>query len=218
LKEPLFREKQESRKVSYLKTAGYFAVVAVILVVIVLGSYFALAFATGESDPFTIVTGPSMQPTILPGSIAIISKTPFNQLTVGEVIVFQPQLAIMSGACSSTSGGSLSEDAAIPCYVIHRIVKIETDQSGNRIITTTGDDNNGQVIANIDDNIGASAYVGQVILQLPYIGYLTVSPYNEYAAGVILLALILDFAWDRKKPEEKSTPKVLPDVTSETSD
>ncbi len=211
--------KKQSSKKANLKSVGYFMIVAAILIVIVLGSYFALTVATGESDPFTIVTGPSMQPTILPGSIAIISKVPFDQLHVGDIIVFQPQIALLSSSCTSSSGGSLTVDAEIPCFIIHRVYNITGEGTPNMMITTKGDDNPGPLTQGYDNNITSNMYVGKVVLQLPYLGYLTVAPYNEYAAGLILLALIIDFLWDRKSPgaQQSSIKPELKGIQAQTS-
>ncbi len=176
----------------YLSYLIYLVPIAIILL-----GYAALIVATGESEPFTIVSGGSMQPTILPGSIEMISKTPFNQLKVGDVIVFTPLEALLSPeACQSGAPPTLVTDANIPCFVIHRIVNISTDAQGERILTTKGDNNQISIcggpgsIVTIDCDINESMYVGQVILQFPIAGYVTQYPYNVTVATLILLALV----------------------------
>ncbi len=190
-------EKSEKpNKLSYLKYLVYLVPIVVILV-----GYGAITVVTAESNPFTIVTGTSMEPTILAGTVAVISKVPFDQLQRGDVIVFVPQVALQQ-PCDSSPGGSLTEETSVPCFVIHRIVSINTDSSGNTYLTTKGD-NNEATLPGYDTHITSSMYIGKVVLQLPYVGYLTETPYNEYAAGLILFALISQLLWERKSSRKK---------------
>jgi signal peptidase I len=168
-----------------------------------------LTLVTQESYPFTIVTGTSMQPTILPGSVALIAKTSFNQLQNGDIIVFAPELSQMF-PCDSTPSSSLVYETQVPCFVIHRIVDIEVNGSGNEIITTKGDANPSS-IPFIDTNISKSMYIGKVVLQLPLAGYVTETPYNEYVALVIFGALIGELYFERKQ-----SPGAKTRTTSET--
>jgi len=169
-------------------------------VLAIIAGYGLLTVVTQESYPFTIVTGTSMQPTILPGSVALISKVSFDQLKVGDVIVFEPQLALLS-TCDSSPSSSLTGETAVPCFVIHRIVDIQTDASGNRILTTKGDANPGSIQL-IDTNITSSMYIGKVVLQFPLAGYITETPYNEYIALVIFGALIAELYFERKQSKK----------------
>src|SRR5208283_2687970 len=129
------------------------------ILAIVIG-YGGIILATGESYPFTIVLGHSMTPTILPGSVALIDKVPFNSLQVGDIIVFVPQIALME-SCDNAPVNSLDSESAVPCFVIHRIASV-VDLNGTRIITTKGDDNSGPITF-IDTNINSSMYIGKVI-------------------------------------------------------
>ena len=132
------------------------------ILAIVIG-YGGVILATGESYPFTIVLGHSMTPTILPGSVALIDKVPFNSLQVGDIIVFVPQIAQRSRATTLQPTRSTAR-APIPCFVIHRIVGIVDYPNGTRIITTKGDDN-GESIPLIDIDVNSSMYIGKVVLQ-----------------------------------------------------
>lgn len=167
----------------------------------IIGGYGVIVLATGESSPFTIVTGTSMQPTILPGSIALIAKVPFNQLQIGDVIVHTTQDSLLA-PCDSSPASSLTGEVSNPCFVIHRIVKIQTNASGQRIITTKGDDNT-ITIQGIDTGITQSMYLGKVILQFPLLGYLTEQPYNEIIAFFIFVALIAELLFERRQPTQK---------------
>ena len=172
----------------------------------IVGGYGLLTIVTQESYPFTIVTGTSMQPTILPGSVALIAKIPFNQLRTGNVIVFAPQLSEMF-PCDSTPSSSLVSETEVPCFVIHRIVNINVD-SGNEIITTKGDANPDSIPL-IDTNISQSMYIGKVVLQFPLAGYVTETPYNEYVALIIFGALIGELYFERKQSSEAKTQTTL---------
>ena len=179
-------------KLRFLRYILYF-----IPVLAIIGGYGLLTIVTQESYPFTIVTGTSMQPTILPGSVALITRTPFNQLQKGNVIVFAPQLSEMF-PCDSTPSSSLVSETQVPCFVIHRIVNIDVDSGGNEIITTKGDANPGSIPL-IDTNITQSMYIGKVVLQFPLAGYVTETPYNEYVALIIFGALIGELYFERKQ-------------------
>lgn len=162
----------------------------------ILTGYGAIIVATHETYPFTIVTGVSMEPTIMPGTVAVIDRVPFSQLKTGDVIVFVPQIAL-EFSCNSSPSSSLTQETAVPCYIIHRIVTVTTNAQGQRIVETKGD-NNAISLPNYDTNINSSMYVGEVVLQFPLIGYATVAPYNEYLALVILLALAAQLLYDRR--------------------
>ena len=169
----------------------------------IIAGYGLIVVATGESSPFTIVTGTSMQPTILPGSIAMIDKVPFDQLKIGDVIVHTTQDSQYS-PCDSSPATTLTGEVSNPCFVIHRIVSITTNSSGVRIITTKGDDNTIS-IGGIDTGITQSMYLGKVILQFPLMGYLTEQPYNEIIALFIFIALIAELLFERKQTTKPSS-------------
>ena len=181
-------------------------------VLAIIGGYGLLTLVTQESYPFTIVTGTSMQPTILPGSIALIDKIPFNQLQEGNIIVFAPQLSQMF-PCDSTPASSLTSETSVPCFVIHRIVNIEIDNGDNEIMTTKGDDNPASIPL-IDTNISESMYIGKVVLQFPLAGYVTETPYNEYIALIILGALLGELYFERRQTSATKTRSTTDDDLS----
>jgi signal peptidase I len=163
----------------------------------IIAGYGVIIAVTQETFPFTIVTGTSMQPTIMPGTIAVIDRVPFNQLKVGDIIVFVPQIALET-SCNSSPSSSLTQETPVPCYIIHRIVSITTNSQGQRILETKGD-NNPISLQGYDTDINSSMYVGQVVLQFPLLGYATVQPYNEYLALIILVALVAQLLIDRSQ-------------------
>lgn len=204
---------KKSSKRKYLSYLLYLVPIAIILL-----SYLTIIVATNEPEPFTIVSGPSMQPTILSGSIVVIAKTPFQQLKVGDIIVFTPLEALQNpSTCQSGAPSSLSRDALNPCYVIHRIVVI-SNTKGNEILITSGDHNGISVdpclpsaprsIQGYDCDINESMYVGQVIVQFPVLGYITQTPYKYYLIALIVLVLAIDLIYfERSDHEDRSDQK-----------
>jgi signal peptidase I len=184
-------------------------------IVVIIGGYGLLTVATQENFPFTIVTGTSMQPTILPGSVALIDKVPFDQLQTGNIIVFAPTLSKMF-PCDTSSAPSLTSETSVPCFVIHRIVNIQSAGTGNEIITTKGDANPGSIPL-IDTNISQSMYIGKVEVQFPLAGYVTEAPYNEYIALIIFGALIGELYFERKQSGEKIQTAMDADGDADTS-
>jgi signal peptidase I len=182
-------------------------------IIVIVGGYGLLIVATGEAYPFTVVTGTSMRPTILPGTVALIDQVPFQQLKTGNVIVFTPELARVL-PCDNAPSASLYQDASVPCFVIHRIVKIQYNSEGNEILTTKGDANPAS-ISMIDTNISETMYMGKVVLQIPLAGYLTQRPYNEYVALAIFGIILGEFFYDRNlSSREKRLLEVLPHEAS----
>jgi signal peptidase I len=188
-------DKPRKSKMRHLRLLLYLIPILAIVI-----GYGGIILATGESYPFTIVLGHSMTPTILPGSVALIDKVPFNSLQVGDIIVFVPQIALME-SCDNAPVNSLNSESSIPCFVIHRIVNIFEYQNGTRIITTKGDDNP-QSIPLIDTDINSSMYIGKVVLQIPEAGYVTTSPTNEIIAVIILIALAAQLLFERSQSKK----------------
>lgn len=194
----------------YLRHLVYLVPVLVIIL-----SYGGIVAATGEPQPFTVVGGPSMQPTILPGSITIIANIPFNQLAKGDIIVFTPQVAEIS-PCNGGLSSSVMSEPAVPCYVIHRIASIQHLSDGQVVVTTKGDDNPISY-PNIDTGVNQSMYLGKVVAQIPLAGYLTVQPYNIYAAILILVALIADLLLERRVGRQDSSNRVVQSISGNTA-
>lgn len=200
----------QKKKLNYL----YYLVYLLPIIAIIAG-YGAIMLVANEQYPFTIVLGTSMEPTILPGSVAMIEKVPFNQLKVGDVIVFVPQEALLA-ACESAPTNSLVKETSIPCYVIHRIAKISYGPTGTETIETKGD-NNGISLNFIDTGINSSMYIGKVVLQFPIAGYITVSPYNEIIAAVILVSLGGELLYERHQNQQKKLIPIQPDGATDSS-
>ncbi|OYD66701.1 signal peptidase I [Rhodococcus sp. OK302] len=98
------------------------------------------------STAYTVLTG-SMEPTMPPGTLIVVKPTPNEDLTVGDVITFQP----VSGE---------------PAVVTHRIEAIFYTVEGERSIRTRGDANNvADATLLVPEQIR-----GRVIYAVPYLG------------------------------------------------
>jgi signal peptidase I len=113
------------------------------------------------SHELYIVTSNSMVPTLNPGDAALISRdnidhSAFTQLKKGDIIIFEVS-------------SPLSESENDKRTVVHRIMEIENNSSGKRIISTKGDANPSS-IKGIDYHITEESYIGRVIYIGPYLG------------------------------------------------
>lgn len=91
----------------------------------------------------TVLSGPSMLPTIQPGDLIITQEVPVEELVVGDIIRFYQEGR----------------------YVVHRIIEIE-ENGNDYVIVTQGDNVNAP-----DDPINESQYAGKVIVMIPKAGY-----------------------------------------------
>ena len=93
---------------------------------------------------YQIMTG-SMEPTIPTGAIVIVKETDPDELAVGDVITF------------------ISRDKSIYGYAnTHRIIAIETDETGHRCYVTRGDANT----AEDNDRVYPSEIKGKVVFHM----------------------------------------------------
>ena len=156
-----------------------------------------ISFELNSFTPFAVVSGVSMRPTLYAGDIVVLDAVPFNQLKVGDIIVFKaPIYNSVGGKCST-------QIDRIPCYVIHRIVNITT--SGKQeLIKTKGDNNptseNGVdclvnvTVSQCQAAITQSDYVGKVVYRLPLLGVMAFAvarPYNYLLIMALIVVLVL---------------------------
>ncbi len=137
----------------------------------------------------------SMRPGFPVGGVVVAERTPTSALAVGDVIIFQ--------------------DPNVPSeQVVHRIVQLTFEQSGQPVLKTRGDANN------VDDSWTItlqeqSVYVAQ--FTLPLLGYAAVSANRGIylmVGGVILLLVVASTVLSRERPrpaseEERSSLKAL---------
>lgn len=127
----------------------------------------ALCVATlliiGQDYKAYVVFSDSMLPNLNTGDIVLVAKedsgiTSFDLLNIGDIIVFTHQ-------------PSSSQDTELTRAIVHRVVGIEIDLNGERVIRTKGDANP-QSIQGLDFPITKENYVGKVTRTIPYLGIL----------------------------------------------
>jgi signal peptidase I len=149
---------------------------AVILLTAASASSFLLILLMFEGNhELYIVTSNSMVPTLNPGDAALISRdetdlSAFAQLKRGDIIIFE-------------ASAPLSKSENDNRTVVHRIMKIETDSGGKRIILTKGDANPSS-IQGVDYHITEESYIGKVIYEAPYLGLLLI--YINLLAQIVM--------------------------------
>ncbi len=95
----------------------------------------------------TLLSGPSMNPTLWAGDIVIVKEVPVEEIAVGDIIKFWQEGR----------------------YVIHRVIRIEQTEAGV-VITTQGDN------VNAPDFPVTEEYIkGKVVLVLPKVGYVSIA-------------------------------------------
>ncbi len=153
------------------------------IIVILIGVRVALGLDTTES-PFYVVSSGSMIPTLNVNDVLIIQGGNFNEIQVGDIIVFhRPNI----------------HDKII----VHRVIEIN-EVNGVRVVTTKGDANP-SVIPGTDYPITDDDYIGKVIFVIPKLGYVTniIPPPVNYIIVAIILVLI--FMNTMKKNKKKSS-------------
>jgi signal peptidase I len=163
--------------------------IVVIVVAVLLISWFGIRFAFGVSNPFYVVASESMVPTLNVGDLLIIKKHSdseednpnssfsFSNLKVGDIIIFKAPYYKVEG-----------KDRII----VHRVAQIAVDSEGERIIRTKGDANPGS-IPGLDYPIREKDYIGKVTYDIPKVGLITQvlsPPVNYVLIGVIAIALV----------------------------
>ena len=102
-----------------------------------------------------ILIGDSMYPNIRSNDgVVIDSHFPFNNLSVGDIIVF-------NSYDTNNTGQHI--------VIIHRVVQIINDEQGGRIIMTKGDANPDS-IPGIDYPVFQENYIGKVVSVIPQLG------------------------------------------------
>jgi len=103
-----------------------------------------------------IAASDSMSPTLRLGDGVIVDKTPFGNLTIGDIIVSRINYT--------------NPDTNKIETVIHRVAQIVTDpDNGQRIIRAKGDANPDS-IPQLDYPIFQHNYIGKVVLIIPQLG------------------------------------------------
>jgi signal peptidase len=128
-----------------------------------------LFLVEANNNRFYVVISDSMIPNLNTGDIVIIKHkkedpSSFNNLKIGDIIVFK-RLDKPAGA----------HDTIMPRYdtIVHRVVQVMIDYSGDRILRTKGDANP-YSIKLVDFPIKKENYIGKVIFTIPSLGLILV--------------------------------------------
>jgi signal peptidase I len=165
----------------------------------VLVVWLAIWFVFG-ANPFYVVSSGSMEPVLKVNDILIVRDGgSWQDLRIGDIIVF-----------NRPEGGDR--------VIVHRIVDIDMDANGERIVRTRGDANPAS-IPGTDYPIRQDDYIGKVIYVIPGIGVITkvISPPVNYIIIAIILA-ILFFNRLAKKNSSNNNNKEAASATDNNSD
>jgi signal peptidase len=123
----------------------------------------------------------------------------WQDLTIGDVIVF-----------NRPEGGDR--------VIVHRIVDIDMDADGERIVRTRGDANPAS-IPGTDYPIRQDDYIGKVIYVIPGIGVITkvISPPVNYIIIAIILAILFFNRLGKKNSSSNNNKDAAP-ATADNSD
>jgi len=160
------------------RTLRVFAILGIIAVAGIVG-FQALA---GGSVHLTAVPTGSMRPTIYPGALVIVQKVDApNQIQAGDIIEFSP----------SWFNGS----------VVHRVVAVKSSPTGF-LYTTKGDNNTSPD----PFPVPYGKVAGKVVLTIPYVGFLVLSPSLDIALVAVLFMSSL-LGSSLKSPKPKMGPR-----------
>lgn len=130
-----------------VRTLGSWSSYVLLLVAVLIAMVMIVAPLATGSQTYTVLTS-SMAPKYAPGTFLVVKPTPFDQLGVGDVITYQ----IESGK---------------PGVITHRITAVGATQSGQRVLTTKGDNNS---LADAE-SVQELQVKGKLLYAVPYVGY-----------------------------------------------
>jgi len=162
-------------------------IIGIGVLVVWLGIWFVFG-----ANPFYVVSSGSMEPVLKVNDVLIVRDAgSWQDPAIGEIIVF-----------NRPEGGDR--------VIVHRIVDIDLDADGERIVRTRGDANPGS-IPGTDYPIRQDDYIGKVIYVIPGIGVITkvISPPVNYIIIAIILA-ILFFSRLNKKNSNSNNKDASP--------
>jgi signal peptidase len=165
----------------------------------VLVVWLAIYFVFG-ANPFYVVSSGSMEPVLKVNDVLIVRDGgSWQDLTIGDIIVF-----------NRPEGGDR--------VIVHRIVDIDMDADGERIVRTRGDANPAS-IPGTDYPIRQDDYIGKVIYVIPGIGVITkvISPPVNYIIIAIILAILFFNRLGKKNSSSNNNKDAAP-ATADNSD
>ena len=208
-----------------------------IIIVIALLAVIALGIISRISGVTYIfgISGNSMFPTIQTNALVALEETPFDELQVGDIIIFRQRIDtgskitfsdedLQSGVAQKSfnlkdSPEESYKDEGISYkdgnYTIHRIIEIrEADESGDRAIFTRGDNNP----VNDRRTVMKSGYVSRVAWHLNYVGlFMRIMFYYKGVYWLLGICAVLTIAVIIIRPrlEETAVSEVKEDAISD---
>ena len=136
-------------------------------VVLIGVAVFALVeYATGTQPFYVVADSPSsMSPNVNYGDVAVIYRVPFSSVGVGTVIAFH-------------------DPRGNPGIMIHRVVSSESCPGG--ICLQTKGDNSATNPTQDPWNVTADDYVGEAVVVIPALGYISPSLWGFSGAAALL--------------------------------
>ena len=167
-------------------------IIGIGVLVVWLGIWFAFG-----ANPFYVVSSGSMEPVLKVNDVLIVRDGgSWEGLTIGDIIVF-----------NRPEGGDR--------VIVHRIVDIDADGDGERMVRTMGDANPAS-IPGTDYPIRLDDYIGKVIYVIPGIGVITkvISPPVNY----IIIAIILAILFFNRLGKKNNSGKDAAPASADSSD
>ncbi|MDQ3726952.1 MAG: signal peptidase I [Thermoproteota archaeon] len=164
-------------------------IIGIGVIVVWLGIWFAFG-----ANPFYVVSSGSMEPVLKVNDVLIVRDGgSWEDLTIGDTIVFD-----------RPEGGDR--------VIVHRIVDIDVDSDGDRVVRTRGDANPAS-IPGTDYPIRQDDYIGKVIYVIPGIGIITkvISPPVNYIIIAIILAILFFNRLGKKNNSDKDAAPAAAD-------
>lgn len=134
-----------------------------------------LSITISMNNPFYVVHSGSMLPTLKPDDIVVVFAISFEDLEIGDIIVFNKSI-----------------DGLGYTAFIHRIIEI-SDKDGQRVLKTKGDYSKDSLVG-LDYPITENDYVGKMLFSLPYVGLFAKAlnpPINYVVIAIILTSVFL---------------------------
>jgi signal peptidase I len=136
-------------------------------------AWLAILFLVEANNRFYVVVSESMTPNLNTGDIVIVkhekedrpSFSSFNNLKIGDIIVFK----------RLDKSDAEPNNTVMPRHdiIVHRVVQVMNDSSGDRILRTKGDANP-YSIKLVDFPVNEEDYIGKVIYTIPSLGLILV--------------------------------------------
>jgi signal peptidase len=163
-----------------------------IIAFLALGFMPLLSVLTGTTTPLFSPISSSMEPTVSPGDLAVVTNVYPRSLQVGDIIVYDKLMDSLQSTPSQISSPTL-----------HRIARIVV--SNNQRFFVTKGDNNPE-----EDSwlVPEEGVIGRVTFIIPFVGnIILILSRIEVKVGVIIATLVIIALWPSKKGKTKPRMK-----------